>query len=206
MINEQIVYPPQISRRAVIPWLIGVMLGAFFLPAVYSAQALAEPTISKLQLESAYLYNFLLFAHWPEEGQASQQTTMTVCILGDEALAEQFAPVAGKAIKDSQYTLRIKAIRPPLQATDLEGCVLLFIGQQAQVSVPEVLAQVKGQPILTVSNLPNFAAQGGMLALLEVDGKLRWQVNQAVTEANGLRLDAQLLRNATAVIKSGEGH
>jgi len=162
---------------------------------------------SRLQLTSAYLYNFLLFAHWPEDGQKPAiQTTMTICVLGDETLAEQFGPVEGKAIKGSQYTLRVKSIRAPLQDADLDGCALLFIGRQPGLPVPELLARLKGRSILTVSDRPDFAAQGGMLALVEVDGKLRWQVNQAVAEDNGLRLDAQLLRNATAVIKAGEGH
>lgn len=194
-------------RRAGAIWLTLVLWAACPTTGPYAALALAAPLTSRLQLTSAYLYNFLLFAHWPEDGaELAEQDSMTVCILGDEALAEEFGPVAGKAIKGSRYRLRVKPIQPPLRESDLQGCALLFIGQRAASSVSEVLAQLKGRPILTVSDSPDFVAQGGMLALVEVDGKLRWQINQAATEANGLRLDAQLLRNATAVIKTGEGH
>jgi len=181
-----------------------VLWAALASPDSYTAQALAEPITSKLQLESAYLYNFLLFAHWPQEGQAAGPAAMTICILGDEALGEAFAPVIGKAVKDSKYTLKVKNIRPPLQATDLEGCAMLFISQQAASLLPEILSQVKGLPILTVSDQPDFADQGGMLALMEKNGKLRWRINQAVASQVGLRFDAQLLRNAEVVINAGQ--
>jgi hypothetical protein len=159
---------------------------------------------SKLQLESAYLYNFLLFAHWPQEEQAFGQTGMTICVLGDDALAETFAPVVDKAIKDSKYLLKVKKVRLPLQAADLEGCALLFIAEQASGPLAKILSQVNGLPILTVSDLPDFAAKGGMLALVEQNGKLRWRINLGVANQAGLRFDAQLLRNAESVINVGQ--
>lgn len=192
-------------RRLGVSLLAGCVLWATLASSgSYSAQALAEPTTSKQQLESAYLYNFLLFVHWPQEEQAAGQAAMTICIVGDEALGEHFAPVVGKAIKDTKYILKIKNIRPPLQAADLDGCAMLFISSQAPDSLSTILEQVKGLPILTVSNLPDFATEGGMLALVEQNGKLRWRINQAVASQAGLRFDAQLLRNAEAVIKTGQ--
>jgi hypothetical protein len=175
----------------------------------HTAPALAEATTSKLQLESAYLYNFLLFAHWPHENEAeaSGPLAMTICIVGDDALAANFAPVVDKTIKDTKYLLKVKTIRTPLPPADLKGCALLFIAAQAPDPLPEILAQVKGLPILTVSDRPDFATMGGMLALVEQNGKLRWRINQGAATLVGLRFDAQLLRNADAVINAGqEGH
>ncbi len=194
-----------LRRRAVFfLGVAGLILGAALAaPGSAPVQALAEPMPSKLQLESAYLYNFLLFVHWPQEAQAEGQAAMTICIVGDDALAEDFAPVAGKTIKDTKYLLQVRKIRPPLQAADLEGCALLFVAAQASSLLPEILAQVKGRPILTVSDRADFVSKGGMLALVEQNGKLRWRINQGVASQVGLRFNAQLLRNAETVVAAG---
>lgn len=177
---------------------------AFASPGPYTADAIAEPMTSKRQLESAYLYNFLLFVHWPEEETPTEQSTMTICILGDKELGESFSAVEGKRIKDSKYILRIKNIRPPLQNSDLVGCSLLFIDSHATGSLPEHLAQTKNLPILTVSDHADFITKGGMLALVEHGGKLRWRINQEVASQAGLRFDAQLLRNAESIIPASQ--
>lgn len=175
---------------------------ALLSPGPHTAKALAETISSRQQLQSAYLYNFLLFVHWPQEEQATSQSIMTICIVGDDSLGEQFTPVVGKAIKDTKYVLKVKNIRSPLHMADLDGCAMLFIAQQSPTLMQEILVQVKDLPILTVSDQPDFAEIGGILALVEENGKLRWRINQYVATHVGLRFDAQLLRNAAAVINT----
>jgi len=184
----------------VMTWLMAALLSL----APCGAQALADPLTTRQQLESAYVYNFLLFAHWPQEEQVLDSAVMTICIVGDDSFAELFAPVAGKAIKGTRYTLAIRMVRAPINPLELTGCVLLYLGEGARHYLPDILAQTKALPILTVSNQPDFAAAGGMIGLVERNGKLRWQINQDAASEAGMRLDAQLLRNAEAVIGGGQ--
>lgn len=170
----------------------------------YTAQAIAEPIMPPIQrLEAAYLYNFLLFVHWPQEDQVAGQSTMTICIVDNDPLAQGFAPVEGKFIKNTKFVLKIKPIRLPIQKSDLAGCSMLFLSELSPGSRSEILAQVKGLPILTVSDQPNFAHDGGMIALVEHNNKLRWRINQSAANQVGLKFDAQLLRNAETVITAG---
>lgn len=191
-------------RRAIFSFLAPLFFSTLLaFPGTPTRPAGAAPPPSKAQLESAYLYNFLLFVHWPQEREESGgQTTMTICILGDETLAAEFAPVTGKAIKETKYLLKIKSLRPPLKPDDLADCALLFIAAQTATPLREILALVKGLPILTVSDRPEFTHEGGMLALVEAQGKLRWRVNQMAASQVGLRFDSQLLRNAESVLTS----
>ncbi|MDD5757562.1 MAG: YfiR family protein [Desulfobulbaceae bacterium] len=177
-----------------------MLWGSLAYSSLYTAQANAEPMPSKRQLESAFLYNFLLFVHWPEEEKVAEQSTMTICILGDQALGDSFTPVEGKAIKSSKYILKVKNIRLPLYIADLKDCALLYIDSRASDALPSILSQIKELPILTVSDQADFAEKGGMLALVEKGNKLRWRINQEQAGRAGLRFDAQLLRNAESVI------
>ncbi|NTV12802.1 MAG: YfiR family protein [Desulfobulbaceae bacterium] len=198
MVRKSLTHRP---ARLLLTALLSLLSGT--ISASGAPKALPETIASKQQLASAYLYNFLLFVHWPQDKTGADQSAITICIVGDDALGQHFAPVAGKAIKGSTRVLRVKNIRPPLQMTDLEDCAMLYVASPSPDYLSEILAQVKGRPILTVSDQPDFAAQGGMIALVEEGSKLRWRINQRVAGLVGLRFDAQLLRNAAEVVKTG---
>lgn len=98
-----------------------------------------------------------------------------------------FAPVAGeKAIKNTVCTLTIRTLHYPGPLSDLDGCTVLYAGAGMDGFLPGVLTLGKEKPILAVSSRPDFAEAGGVIGLVGRSGKLR--------------LDAQPLRNADAVI------
>jgi hypothetical protein len=53
---------------------------------------------------------------------------------------------------------------------------------------------VADKPVLTVSDIPNFAIAGGMIELSVVAGKLSFSVNRKVAESVGLSLSSKLLQ------------
>ena len=56
------------------------------------------------------------------------------------------------------------------------------------------------QPVLTVSDLPGFAQQGGVIGLVRQGGRLRFEINRGVAQAAGLRLSVDLLSLAMSVV------
>lgn len=55
--------------------------------------------------------------------------------------------------------------------------------------------------MLTVGDRARFARTGGMVGLVTVDNKIRFEVNLRMARASGLRIQAALLRLATEVIE-----
>ena len=79
-------------------------------------------------------------------------------------------------------------------------CHIVFISESESGRLSEVLAVLKNQPVLTVSDIDNFAESGGMIGFVSNDNKVKVAVNtRSVSNAN-LRIDAQLLEIAVRVI------
>lgn len=65
-----------------------------------------------------------------------------------------------------------------------------------------IIDRVKAKPVLTVGNMNTFAPQGGMIAFVTIDGKIRFRINPKAVETAGLTISSQLLK--LAVIPGGD--
>ena len=54
-------------------------------------------------------------------------------------------------------------------------------------------------PILTVSDIDDFARAGGMIGLVEAEQRIRFDINLATARQANLKLSSQLLKLATIV-------
>jgi hypothetical protein len=81
----------------------------------------------------------------------------------------------------------------------LSACDVLLIGDSESGRLPEVIAAVADDPVLTVSELPEFAELGGMVCLRKVDNKLRFDVNVAAARRAGIALAVDVLQLADII-------
>ena len=58
-------------------------------------------------------------------------------------------------------------------------------------------------PVLTVSDIDNFAERGGVIGLTIVGDNIRFQVNRGAALTKGLRLSSSLLEIAERVYGGG---
>ncbi len=186
----------QRHRMVVIALSFYVIIPVFCL-AWCPAQAQATGLYSKQQVEAAYLYKFLLFVRSPQQVSSPHKT---ICILGDKQLGKYLQPMAGKNIKGSGKKLFVKVVSGDLLPQNISDCSLLFIGQKYRKNLTDLLKRLQNRPILTISDMANFVQDGGMLGLVEYNGRLRWQINQDAVEKSGLALSSQLLRSALVVL------
>lgn len=164
------------------------------------AQAV-ESEASEAAVQAAYLFNFARFTEWPAAAFASKTAPLNYCLLGRrEALASAMAslnerPVQGHPLRFSQ----------PERAEDAKACHLVFLADPDARHRAQALQALSGLPTLTVSDVDGFTQDGGMIRLLRVGSRLRFEINRAPTQKAGLRLSADLLNLATAVIDAEAG-
>ena len=82
----------------------------------------------------------------------------------------------------------------------MAGMAKTSSGKSESGSMGRILAAADGKPILTVSDLPDFALAGGMIGLKIVDNHVRFDINARIARKVGLQLSAQLLRLADLVV------
>jgi hypothetical protein len=83
-------------------------------------------------------------------------------------------------------------------AATIGGCQLLYLPNDLSTR-KAVLESVGATPILTVSDAPKFLDEGGIVQLMLVENRVRFEIDATAAQRAGLRLSAQLLRLAVQV-------
>jgi hypothetical protein len=162
-------------------------LAAFGLLALPRAQAQDLP---EYRLKAAFLYNFALFTEWPAEVGG----TLNLCVVGADPFGDEINGLQGKAVG----TRSLAVLRKPA-GQPVAGCQVVFVPAQSVASLPKLLEQVKGQPVLTVADSAGAAQQGVALNMAVANNKVTFEANLRAARAAGLTLSSKLLRLATEV-------
>jgi hypothetical protein len=139
------------------------------------------------QFKAAYLFNFVKFVEWPP---SAADDSLTVCFLGGEGVQEALASGLD-AKRVGSRKLIARQLEPP---ATVEDCEVLYADA---ASVDPSLGV--GLPVLTVSDAPQFAANGGMIELFTENHRLRFVINVTHVHKAGLRISSDLLKLAARV-------
>lgn len=105
-----------------------------------------------------------------------------------ESLHDQIRfQVKGKAIA-------LRQLDPAVGAT---GCQVLVISDFDKTSISRLLEKSRSSAVLTVADSAGFARSGGVVGFVLLDGKVRFEINQAAALRH--RISAQLLKLARIV-------
>jgi len=158
-----------------------------------------RPKANEYQVKAAYLSNFAKFVRWSPVAAASQPT-FNVCVLGQDPFGPALdAAVAGETVDN--LPLEAKRITAPVEAG---ACRILYIGPSENDQLKTVLATVEKTSALTVSDIPKFTKQGGMIEFVLDGNRVRFEVNLTAAQHAGLNLSSDLLKLAVAVQRGPE--
>lgn len=145
-------------------------------------------------VKAAYLYNFAKYVEWPPEAFTNAAAPLLICIAGENPFGDALTTLSGKRVES-----RPVAVRHIPAATGLDKCHIVFVGRAEEGRFKSLLAKLARLPILTVSDIGNFAREGGMIGLVESEQRIRFDINLATTRQANLKLSSQLLKLATIV-------
>ena len=147
------------------------------------------------QVKAAFLLNFTKFVEWPPAAFSAPDSPIRICVTGEDP----FGPTLDRTLEgESVKNRRVEAARLSPES-NLRNCHVLFISRSERESNAQIISDLRGSSVLTVSEAPGFADRGGMIEFVIEEGKVRFYINAAVAEAAGLKLSSRLLRVASAV-------
>lgn len=156
-----------------------------------TALAQGDLQLREQEIKAGLLYNFLKYTDWP---QSSAQAPMTVCILGNDPFSGFLNPMAGRTVNQREIMLRhLKDI------SEADVCQLLFINADEKHRWPQLKKLLAGRPILTVSDFPGFAMEGGMIEFGRKDNRIQALMSLSAATSSGLHIQERLLRLVTLV-------
>ena len=144
------------------------------------------------KIKAAYVYNFFEFVTWPDVGKSTSGDSVVIGILGQTTMSGAFSPVEGTRLLGKKLVVRSSD-----RLEDLMDSRILFVSSSEAARMGRVLKALGNQPILTVSDMDDFAQSGGMIQLyaVEIQGevKVRFDINKDSVDDAGLRISFRLL-------------
>lgn len=148
-------------------------------------------SLNEQKIKAGLLYNFLKYTDWPQSGQK----TLNVCLFREDSFEGSLDPLRGRTAQ--QYQIAIVRISSIAQAAT---CHAIFIPSGESSSVPEILAQVRGKGVLTLSDMRGFARQGGMIEFtMKDDQRIHILINRSAVRAADIRIQSRITRLAETV-------
>lgn len=146
------------------------------------------------QVKAAMLYNLTKFVDRPNESAGNAPTSFTVCVIGRDPFGSSLDALKGRPVKGQK--LHVSHLSG---SEEIGTCQLLFVSSSEKRNLATILAAANRRSVLTVSDLGRFAASGGMIGFVEVEGKIRLEVNLDAAQNASLKISSQLLKLARVV-------
>lgn len=186
--------------------LLAVLLpctGALARPSPQAQFAATAQSPQLLQVEGAFLINFLRFTQWPPARFASADAPYVIAVVGPDDVADTVRNVAGAAGAIQGRRVAVVQVDPEdveakrqTAVEILRGCHLVFIASDDDDVHAQALKAVEGTSVLTVGDAPDFAARGGMLGLVRSGSHLAFEANLQEIQAAGVQVSAKVLKLA----------
>jgi YfiR/HmsC-like len=180
-----------------LPFWGPTIAAAWMFIGLLSAQG-QRPKPTEYEVKAAYLYNFGKFIEWPASSIQVGGDSFAICVLGQDP----FGAALESAIANETLAGKRVVARQIDRARDAAECRVLFISSSEERRLKEILASLGRASVLTVSDLPEFTQQGGMVQFVLQGDRVRFEVNSASAERAGLTLSSDLLKVAVNVRRS----
>ncbi len=148
-------------------------------------------------VKAAYLYQFTKFTQWPTIALGKKDSPIRICILGDNP----FGTVLDKLSKKTSQNrfLALDYLTFPKDSSNFVNCQLIYISNSEEQRLAQILQLTENFPVLTVSDMNNFASRGGIIGLVLDNQKIRLEINFEASSIAGVKISSKLLEIATLI-------
>lgn len=168
-----------------------------FLVLPGASRALAgEDADLELKVKATYLASFAQFVEWPEMALGAADAPIVVGVLGDDPFGNYLEQAASRKTANGRK-IQIKRFQDA--ATAAANSHILFIGNSERQRLARVFQTLKYKPVLTVSDMPQFLNEGGMVRFVVRDERVQLEINVEKARSSELRISSKLLRLASIV-------
>jgi hypothetical protein len=175
-----------------IKFLVQGLLFALLVWQSNVSQAADRPT-NEYRIKAAFLYNFSSFVSWPEK-VTQHNDEFELCVVGNDPFGKALDTLSGKTVHG-----RSLKVRRLSDGVITDACQLVYISESETKRFVRLLGKVRARPVLTVSDIDDFATHGGIIRFRLDNNKVRFDINVDAAERAGLNISSKLLSLATIV-------
>jgi hypothetical protein len=165
-----------------------------------SASAASGQDVTAPSLKAAFIFSFAKFTDWPADVLPGT-VPFVACVLGDAPVGAALdRTTKGRQLFGHSITVSQVTTDGPLRS-----CHLLYLSGVTAAQAAKILTVVRDLPVLTISDLDDFAGTGGIAHVFEESGKIRFDLNYELAKHSRLQLSSKLLSLANRVLDNTSG-
>jgi hypothetical protein len=161
-------------------------LAVCLIAALWPAAGHADDTLESA-VKATYLYKLAAFVAWPPG--ALPADSLVLCVVGNDP----FGTVLDQAVAGQTIQQRPIVVRRYGTITANPGCQLMYVAGSDAQPVANVLAAVRGEPVLTVTDGQSDANTAGTINFVLQDGYVRFEIDPRMATQSGLNISSKLL-------------
>ena len=179
-------------RAAALTIVVGVTVAAGWAAVRVPVAAAANTTAVQREylIKAAFIYDMIKATRWPN----AKLGRVVLCVLGRDPFGAAWQSIEGMPVGERKLD-----VTPLPPQGDLAGCDALFVGTSERGRWPQIHAALAARPVLTISEMAGFSLDGGMVTLMNVDNRLRFDVNLKAVRKAGLSIRTDALEQANMV-------
>jgi hypothetical protein len=116
-----------------------------------------------LQIRAAIVYRLARYVVWPDASLKAPPASFHLCMLGDGSFAQALR--SAESYKVDEHPIRFRPVDPAVGR--IGECHLLYVSGGAWNGSRDLLENLRSQPVLTISDVPGFVYQGGIVGLVK---------------------------------------
>jgi hypothetical protein len=147
------------------------------------------------KLASVFVYNFTKYIDWPADHKTGD---FIIAVVGESPITNEFNKVISTKKVGNQYI----SVKVTNTLEGIENCNIIFLPAAQSYRLKEIIASLKGKPILIICEKPGLAKKGAGINLFldeDDDYKTKFEINKKAIENAGLLLSNQLINLAEIV-------
>ena len=164
-----------------------LLVGLFFMIVSFQS-AWAQ----KEMFHSIFIYNFRKYVKWPDNMNSGK---FVIGVLGTSAIQTDLKAM-GSAKQVNGMSIEVKQFN---SAAEISDCHILYVASSERGNIDKIISKTKSQQVLIVTGNPGLAKKGAAIHFVEVEGKIKFELNQKNAEARGLKVAGSLASLAILV-------
>ena len=137
------------------------------------------------EIHAAMLFNFIKYVQWPNEGDGGE---FVVGVIGDDNVFNTLNQwYNGKQKGSKKYVIKKLS-----SASESTSCHVLYVGKAKSKDFDNIMNLIGGKSILTITDGNGLGQKGSCINFKVIDGKLKFEMNQATLTSSNLKVSSQL--------------
>lgn len=137
------------------------------------------------EIHAAMLFNFIKYVQWPNEGEAGE---FVVGVIGDDNVFNTLNQwYNGKPKGSKKYVIKKLS-----SADESSNCQVVYVGKSKNKEFENIKNSISGKSVLTITDGNGLGQKGSCINFKVIEGKLKFELNQATVTSSNLKVSSQL--------------